>query len=791
MKTKALILSLISICLTVFSSKAHTPDSLSCRPKVGLVLSGGGAKGAAHIGVIKYLEEAGIPIDYIAGTSMGSIVGGLYALGYSSDEMLDIISSVDWNKLISNNVDREKTSFYEKLNRSRYVLTMPFSLTDRDSDIRNRTFKNSLPGGIVSGDNLLNLFSSLSVGYSDHMSFSDLHIPFICMATNLMNGESTVLDKGEFPLAIRASMAIPILFDPVQLEDGIYVDGGLSTNFPADQCREMGADYIIGVSMSPGLQDDPEMLRTVFSQIRQLKEIITDKNVDNYHQKCDLFVRPELKGVGMLSFDAESVARVMQSGYDAMSQYSADIRALKEKLTSDEYLPDNKSEKKEAKNIINEAVLISEIEYVGLDQRLEEWYQFNGAIKEGDMVVKDDIDNSISIYYGTGSYDSITYSLHEDPSVEDGYILRFKFKESPPHDVGFGLRFDTKDMLAAIVHIGFNDNRVYGFKAALDAKLGINNFIDVKASYGQINTLKVNFSYRFRNSGLDIYDLNHLKMDLKYMKHNFKIFISDNYSRYFNVNFGADLEFLKNRKVLYSEFDNSQEDYQPVRTLSAFGALRFDNLNKKRFPDRGANIDIDFSWKAKQFTPEGLEDLNLFSLRWGLETYIPIIKDRLTLIPQTYGSFLWGPGAVNGYQKGWNKLFKGPVPAYPCFNNIVGGAEMGKHIEQQLPFIGLNKASFAYNCMAILRMDIRAKLFDNHYVTAMFNYGRSGVDFNNFMEESFQPLWPEIYSTNSTDWWGGGIRYSINTKIGPVSFDIASSNISPNVSMYLSAGYVF
>ena len=154
-KSVALILMLLLIPNVALSQDSAV---VKRRPKVGLVLSGGGAKGAAHIGVLKYLEEAGVPIDYIAGTSMGSIVGGMYALGYSSDEILNIISSVDWDRLISNNVDRRKISFSRKVEKSSQLLSIPFSLKSKKEDFQSRSFRNSLPSGIVSGDNLINLF---------------------------------------------------------------------------------------------------------------------------------------------------------------------------------------------------------------------------------------------------------------------------------------------------------------------------------------------------------------------------------------------------------------------------------------------------------------------------------------------------------------------------------------------------------------------------------------------------------------------------------------------------------
>ena len=167
------------------------------------------------------------------------------------------------------------------------------------------------------------------------------------------------------------------------------------------------------------------------------------------------------------------------------------------------------------------------------------------------------------------------------------------------------------------------------------------------------------------------------------------------------------------------------------------------------------------------------------------------MENRLVLIPQLYGSFLFGKGATNGKNGSWNEIFKGPVPMYPSMNNMIGGTEMGRHIDQQLPFIGLDKISFAFNNVAIARMDIRTRLFKKHYLTAMLNYGRSAVDLNNFLKERDELQWSELYGYNASNWWGAGLRYSIDTKVGPVSFDVSSSNISPRVNLYFSFGYFF
>lgn len=766
--------------------------SVNQRPKVGLVLSGGGAKGAAHIGVIKYIEELGIPIDYVAGTSMGSIVGGLYSLGYSADEMLEIISNVDWSRLISNKVERQKISFTEKYDQSRQLLGIPFSASDSENEeIRSESFRNSLPDGFVSGDNLLNLFNSLAVDYSDSLSFDELPVPFLCMAANLVTGKADIMDSGEVTKALRASMAIPILFDPVQIGDYLYADGGLICNFPAEQCKAKGADFIIGVSMSAGLSDDIVALKSLPLQIKQLKEIITDREVNTYHEKCDIMIRPELGGVGMLSFDAESVAKITKSGYNAAKESDGLFRQLLDTLACFGYVPQPRDVSGKTRNIVNDKQLITDIKFIGVTEQLERWMRRKCTVREGDIVSKETIDESLSLFYGTGSFSNITYSLHKDHSAPEGYVLVFQFRKRPRHEFGFGFRFDSQEMLSVLLHLGLNSNRLNGLKVDLSTKLSINQRLGLNVSYGHQLSPRINLSYDFSNSVLDLYDVGNLDMNIRYMKHNFKLYLSESYSRTVRVQAGIDTELHHNRKVMYTDFDATANDYIPVNTFGPFASFQFDNLDNNRFAQTGAKSSVYFSWKAKQFYNGNYEDLNLGSVRFAVEGYIPIIRDRFTFIPQMYGSFLFGKGSVNGLVKSWSPNFNGPVPVYPCFNNMIGGVEVGKYIDHQLPFIGLNKLSYEYNSLAVLRTDFRVRLFKSHYLTAMVNYARAGVDFKNFFKDDGIPQWIEYYDTNTENYWGAGLRYSIDTKVGPISLDVSSSNVSPTVNVYFSMGYYF
>jgi NTE family protein len=302
---------------------------------------------------------------------------------------------------------------------------------------------------------------------------------------------------------------------------------------------------------------------------------------------------------------------------------------------------------------------------------------------------------------------------------------------------------------------------------------------------------KINLEYIYRNSDLDAYDMDALVMNMKFLQHKFRVYLSENYSRTLSLGAGIEAEVLDPRKVMYSSYDTTNEDTRAINTLGSFAYLRYDNLNKRSFPTRGIKGSADFMWRDITFSSRAKQPLGVGSLTFGIEGYVPLIEERLVAILQLYGGFIFGKGATGGSANGWNPLFKGPVPCYPSMNNMVGGAQMGRYIDQQLPFIGMNKMSLVFNNMAIGRLDIRTRLFRKHYLTAMFNYGRSGVDFKSFIGQDTALQWGELYNYNTSNWWGAGIRYSIETKIGPLSVDITSSNVSRKANIYFSLGHYF
>ena len=287
------------------------------RKKVGVVLSGGGAKGVAHIGVLQVLEKAGIPVDVIVGTSMGSIVGGLYAIGYSADQLDSLVRVQDRMFLLSDKVNRYDLPFGEKEQDGKYLLSLPF---DRGK---------KRPSGFISGQNVYNLFSDLTVGYHDSLDFLQLPIPFACVAADLFHREEIVMTSGNLVQAMRASMAIPGVFTPVRTDNRVLVDGGILNNFPTDVARRLGAEIVIGVDVQADLMKE-DKLASVSGVIPQIINLLCMNKHEENVQLADLVIRPDVKGYSAASFSARSIDSLLARGKVAALQQWSGIMQVKE-----------------------------------------------------------------------------------------------------------------------------------------------------------------------------------------------------------------------------------------------------------------------------------------------------------------------------------------------------------------------------------------------------------------------------------------------------------------------------
>ncbi len=310
---------LLAFCLFAFSQAASS-QAPPGRPKVGLVLSGGAAKGMAHVGVLKVLEEAGIRPDIITGTSMGSIIGGLYAIGYRADTLEQLLLEQDWDRVLSDRIPLQEVVFEEKDYFRNSLIELPFEHG-----------KLQAPGGLIYGQQILALLSRLSLPAYPIRDFRKLPIPFRCVGADLLTGKPCTLEQGYLPLAMRASMAIPSVFTPIHLQEMLLIDGGLVRNFPVVEAKELGADIIIGV-YTGRLRANLEGLKSFSDILLQSTFLMSIKDAEEQMPMVDIYIEPDLHGYGAQDF--KRADSIMHQGELAARAPFAQLRALADSLNA-------------------------------------------------------------------------------------------------------------------------------------------------------------------------------------------------------------------------------------------------------------------------------------------------------------------------------------------------------------------------------------------------------------------------------------------------------------------------
>ncbi len=317
--------------LSPLQLQAATPTDAAGRPRVALVLSGGGAKGMAHIGVLRVMERAGIPIDIITGTSMGSLVGGLYSVGWNAEKLDSIVRVQDWSFLLSDKDVYYSQSLADREKQNTYLLSKTITARKR---ILGET------GGLIQGKNIYRLLTRLTAGYTDSMDFNRLPIPFACVATNIMDNTEYDFHSGQLARAMRASMAIPAAFTPITLDGMVLVDGGLRNNYPADLAREMGADYIIGVTVQGTKEKTADELTSSASVLGQIIDINCKNKYDDNLAITDIAIRVNPAPYGTTSFSATAIDSLVRRGEDEAMKHWDELMALKRRLgLADDYRP--------------------------------------------------------------------------------------------------------------------------------------------------------------------------------------------------------------------------------------------------------------------------------------------------------------------------------------------------------------------------------------------------------------------------------------------------------------------
>ncbi|MEO0743558.1 MAG: patatin-like phospholipase family protein [Bacteroidota bacterium] len=426
----------------------------AARPTVGLVLSGGSAKGIAHIGAIRVLEDAGIPVDVVAGTSMGAIVGSLYAIGYTPDQMEAIVTSRDWTGLFTDAVDRRDTGLGRRLSEGRTVLALPIE----DGAV-------ALPTGLVAGQRILALLQRLTWPVATERDFRAFPRPFATVVVDAETGDGVRLDAGSLPLAVRGSMSLPTLFEPVEIGRRRYIDGGFARNLPAEDAEALGADVLVCVDVSAA--DTTDAAETTFLDILvDAAFYAADRELVAQRARCDLTIDPDVNGLSSFDFDAgaEWIAR----GAAAAEAQRPVLEALAARLGNPE--PRRPPPPEVAPRRIEEVVVqgVTGVEARVLRRGLEETLGRS-------LVGPDDLDQAIAQLYATGFFQLITYQLDEyqlDEAANGGVVLTIDARPKNRDRLGFGFRFDTEYGAALLFELTLRNRLFFGSVTQMEVRLG-------------------------------------------------------------------------------------------------------------------------------------------------------------------------------------------------------------------------------------------------------------------------------------------------------------------------------
>lgn len=725
--------------LVIFLVLLVSVDGYGQRKKVGLVLSGGGAKGVAHIGALKVLHEAGIPIDYIAGTSMGSIVGGLYAIGYDAHRLDSMVRTQDWAFLLSDKVYRYNLPFSEKERDEKYLISFPLSVNSRLK----------LPSGFISGQNIYNLFSELTIGYHDTISFLKMPIPFSCVASNLADGSAVVLNNGNLPLAMRASMAIPGVFTAVKMDSLVLVDGGIANNFPTNVARDMGAEIIIGIDVTSGLKD-VDQLNSVMDVFDQLTTFMGRSMYEKNIKLANLYIKPNIVPYSAASFSTNAIDTLIQRGEDAARAMWDDIMKLKAEIGLDTAAAD--SPKINNPLIKTDSIAIGLIQIDGIDVHDEKWIRTQIGLKEFSVITMSDLHRAIATLYGTGAFAFISFEL-----IGDGvYTLALKMQEKPMGSINFGFRFDTKEMAAILLNTSLSHKNLRGSSISLTGRLSQNPYVRIDYSIGSTFLRRIGLTYMFRYNNIDTYERGDKTDNVEYAYHLGELSFSDIYIRNYKFTLGLRYEYFDYNSFLYAS-DLSHLNVRPEGYFSYYVAAHYESLDKKYYPEKGVSIRGDYSlytdnmWQYKKGTPFSAIALNVFA---------PIkITRRVFVIPAVYGRVLMGNNVPYAYL------------------NRMGGEVAGRYVSQQLPFVGIQNMEFFNNSIVAVRADLRYRLGAKHYISLIGNYAKCDDNFFDLL--------------GADDIWGGGAKYSYNSIVGPIDLTISYSNWDENLGAYFSLGYFF
>ncbi len=711
--------------------------------KVGLVLSGGGAKGFAHIGVLKVLEEAGVQIDYIGGTSAGAIIGALYSSGYTAAQLDSILTTLDYNELMQDKLPRKSKSIYQKENGEKYAFSLP---------IKNR--KVALPSAVSKGQNFFNVMSKLTEHVHDIGDFSKLPIPFFCVATNLENGNIEILENGFLPEALRASGSFPTLLDPVEIDGKLLTDGGVVNNFPVDIMKEKGVDIIIGIDV----QDKLKSKANLNTAPRIIMQIVGFQMYDDDRLKIketDLYMHPDISEYNVVSFDVAK--QIVNKGEEVARKQMSYLKEIANKQT--------KSKAIIAHNIIhqkNEKLYVNDIKISGNKNYTKEYILGKLKIVKSDSITYEKFYEGIDNLSATDNFKSIYYKFVKQ---EEGTEIRFNLKEEEVSTfLKLSVHYDDLYKTGVLLNITSkhtlfkNDVFSADFILGDNIRYNIDYFIDngFHWSYG-INTRYNGFNKSFF---INIDEQPEVigKTPIEYNDFTTQLFLQTNFSKNIALRIGVEDKFLRvftetleNNEILKNYFDKSNY-------LGAFLKLKLDMYDKSYFTKKGIFLDVNYT--TYLFSSNFNNDFNPFSQLNGKFGYAKTFFNKLTLHYISEVGITIGDGG-NG-----------------VFDYLLGGNNEN-FVNNFVPFYGYEVADLSESAFLKSALTFRYELFEKNYASFTGNFARIDNDLFNS---------GDIFANTKS---GYAIGYGFDSFIGPIEIKYTWSPDTNQNYWFFNVGFWF
>lgn len=533
------------------------------RPKIGLALSGGGAKGLAHIGVLKVMEEAGLRPDYISGVSIGSIVGGMYAMGYSPDSLASMFREYDWDAALSDRIDENKVIFLEKKHYFNSLISLPIT--------RNKIL---IPSGLINGQQIESGLNHYFWPVLTVTDFSELPIPYLCVGTDIITAKKVVLTSGYLPDAIRASMAIPSVFTPVRIDTALLVDGGVVRNYAVSELRDLGADIIIGSYVSfRGIKE--EDLESAYGILKQIGLLTSFADYEEQKALTDIMIEPELKNVSTLSF--QNTDSIISKGYhDALPSFEK-FRRLADSL-------DAIAPQRPVRPLTDVSTYrFDRIEVIG--NKIIDDDQIKGvlAIEPGEDVDREMLAEGIELLYGKSWFEKVKYRVLPR---NDSLILQIDCIERPKAMLYGSLHYDPALGSGVVVNISARD---------LLTSRSVINFDSFLGQYYRIRLSAMQFVDRSQKTGMEAsFFADNTRLPLVRLRHQTGAMLSQNFitslsfSRRISLNHMMSLSgSIENQNLIPDYLTTDQIRKLSYNYLKLNYTYQANTLNYKHFPDNG------------------------------------------------------------------------------------------------------------------------------------------------------------------------------------------------------------